>query len=275
MLKSLFSAVSGLKSHQTMMDVIGNNIANVNTTGYKSSSTQFTDIYYQTLAAASKPTDDLGGTNPTQVGAGATVSAINVSTGRGGYQQTYETLDMYISGEGYFVVQDGDGNTKYTRVGSLDFDAAGNLVDANGSFICGGMPSYTAGSDAAPITIADFANYTGLSIGSDGTITGVNSTSGEEESLGQIALATFANPGGLTQQGNCYVTESANSGTPALYAPGDDMVGALVSGGLEMSNVDLASEFTNMIIAQRGFQANSRVITTSDSILEELVNLKR
>jgi flagellar hook protein FlgE len=276
MLKSMFSAVSGLKSHQTMLDVIANNIANVNTNGFKSSRVTFTDIYYQTLASATEPSTASGGTNPTQIGNGVTVATVDVLNTRSGYQQTYRTLDMYISGDGYFVVQDGAGNTSYTRLGNFTFDVDGNLVDGNGNYVCGESP--TLGSPVGTvgkITVANFNNYSSVAIGSDGQITGVNNTTGSVENLGQIALAAFPNADGLSQLGTSYLQETANSGSPTLYEAGSSAVGALVSGGLEMSNVDLSSEFTNMIIAQRGFQANSRVITTSDEILQELVNLKR
>lgn len=275
MLKSLFSGVSGLKSHQTMLDVISNNIANVNTYGYKSSSVQFADIYYQTISGATASSPGVGGSNAMQIGSGTSVAAVKVNASRSSYSQTYNSMDQYISGEGYFIV--GDGKT-YSRVGSLSFDPSGNLTDANGNCVYGSanaaLPAPPIGA-VVPITVTNFNNYTSISISENGTITGVDTTDNSVDTLGQIALATFTNPAGLTQEGSVYFKESANSGAAQLAAPASAKTGKLVSGGLEMSNVDLSTELTNMIIAQRGFQASSKSITTSDEILQELVNLKR
>lgn len=274
MIKSMYSAVTGLRNHQTMLDVIGNNIANVNTVGFKSSSVLFTDLYYQTLSAESAATATSGGSESTQIGYGSALSSIEISTARSGYQQTSSTLDMYISGEGYFVVQDATGETQYTRVGSFEFNSDGSLVDSNGNFVLGIMQG-AATTDLTKITIPNFSDYTGISIGDDGTVSGTNTTNNTIETLASVKLATFANPSGLSQEGNMSYIETSSSGTPTISNAGSSITGVLVSGGLEMSNVDLTKEFTNMIIAQRGFQANSRVITTSDQVLEELVNLKR
>lgn len=275
MIKSMFSAVTGLRCHQTMLDVIGNNIANVNTVGFKSSRVLFKDLYYQTLSAESAPTASSGGSAPMQIGYGASVSSMDLITTRSGYQQTSSTLDMYISGEGYFAVQDTTGQQLYTRVGSFNFNSDGSLIDSNGNFVLGQMPELTNPAVLDKITVADFSNYTGISISDEGRITGTNSTTMQIDNLAQISLATFSNPDALTQEGNVCYAETNSSGAPMFSAPGNSTTGSLVSGGLEMSNVDLTKEFTDMIVAQRGFQANSRVITTSDQILEELVNLKR
>ncbi|HBL83417.1 MAG: hypothetical protein A2Y17_04350 [Clostridiales bacterium GWF2_38_85] len=294
MIKSMYSAVTGLRGHQTMLDVIGNNIANVNTAGYKSSRVLFKDLYYQTLSASSAPTATSGGSDPMQIGYGSSVSSIDVLTTRSGYQQTSRPLDLYISGEGYFAVQDSTGKVNYSRVGSLQFNSNGALIDSNSNFVLGSMPQAVADPDTGlisfddsnteqnikdgiltPIVIDDFTNYTGLYVSNDGKVTGTNSITLQIETLGQLALATFSNPDALSQEGNMTYTETKSSGRPVYSIPGSSATGSLVSGGLEMSNVDLTKEFTDMIVAQRGFQANSRVITTSDQILEELVNLKR
>ncbi len=283
MIKSMFSAVTGLRSHQTMMDVIGNNIANVNTPGFKASRVVFTDLYYQTLSGATAPTATAGGSSASQVGYGAMTSAIDVLTTRGGYMQTDKDTDVYIAGEGYLVAQDSSGKVSYTRVGDISFDPSGNLVDANGNHIMGINEGTLAVYDPenpiefsalSNITISGYSGYSSVSIGSDGIITGVNSA-GETKTLGQIALACFANPAGLSQEGSLYMRPTGNSGDPIYAAPGSAITGSLVTGALEMSNVDLSKQLTDMIVAQRGFQANSRVITTSDEILQELVNLKR
>jgi flagellar hook protein FlgE len=277
MIRSLFSAVSGLKGHQTMLDVIGNNIANVNTASFKSSRVIFSDLYYQTLDGASAPTATTGGSNPTQIGYGSLVSSIDVVNSRSSFQQTSRSLDMYIAGEGYFTVKNSTGTLNYTRLGAFSFDPNGNLLDSDGNMLMGMMPTLNNPTAATltPITIANFANYTSITIQNDGTISGTNTTTGAIDTLGQLALAVFQNPNGLLEAGTSYYSETVNSGVPAFAAAGSASAGYLVSGGLEMSNVDLSKEFTDMIIAQRGFQANARVITTSDQVLEELVNLKR
>jgi flagellar hook protein FlgE len=185
-------------------------------------------------------------------------------------------MDTYISGEGFFTVQDSSGELNYTRVGSFSFDASGNLLDANGSFVLGQKTPLAATiGTPVPINIPSFQNYSGISIGSDGVISGTNLTTNSIVTLGQVAVAVFNNPDGLEQRGDSYFGETLNSGAASYSIAGTGLAGQLVSGGLEMSNVDLSKEFTDMIVAQRGYQANARVITTSDQVLEELVNLKR
>ena len=276
MIRSLYSAVSGLRGHQTMLDVIGNNIANVNTASFKSSRVLFSDLYYQTLTSASAPTATAGGQNPTQIGYGSLVSSIDVVNSRSSFQQTSRSLDVYVAGEGYFTVQNATGGKSYTRLGAFSFDPNGNLLDSDGNKVMGQTTTGTTMTTTpAPITIANFSNYTSVSILPNGTISAIDSTTGAVAELGQLAIAVFQNPNGLQQQGTSYYAETGNSGAPTYAVAGSATAGALVSGGLEMSNVDLSKEFTDMIIAQRGFQANARVITTSDQVLEELVNLKR
>jgi flagellar hook protein FlgE len=272
----MYSAVTGLKSHQTMMDVIGNNIANVNTPGFKSSRVLFKDMYYETISDASGPSPNMGGKDPSQIGYGAIVASIQINNTKCGYQQTSRPLDMYIAGEGYFTINDPTGGMSYSRVGAFEFDTDGNLIDSNGNFVMG----MTVSGDPPTVTldkiqVANFADYNEIAISADGTVTGTNTVTMTVDTLGQLAIAVFNNPNGLSQEGNTYFKQTTNSGDPTYVAAASALAGPLVSGGLEMSNVDLAKEFTDMIVAQRGFQANSRVITTSDQILEELVNIKR
>ncbi|MPM17911.1 Flagellar basal-body rod protein FlgG [bioreactor metagenome] len=275
MLKSLSSAVSGLQSHQTMMDVIGNNIANVSTAGYQSSRVTFSDVYYQTLRTGNEGTATAGGTNGAQVGYGSQVASIDVLHSTGGMTTTNRTLDQYIDGSGYFVLQDANKNEFYSKVGHLYFDAVGNLVDSGGNFVMGASGgTLSSGYTPEIINVANLADYSSISISATGIITGVDST-GTTATLGQIGLASFVNQDALLESGGCYYAQSSNSGAPTYGVPGETAVGTLVSGALEASNVDLSKEFTEMITAQRGFQANARVITTSDEILQELVNLKR
>lgn len=303
MMRSLFSAVSGLKSNQTAMDIIGNNIANVNTIGYKTNRTVFQDIFSQTISSATAPTADTGGRNPKQVGLGTTISTIGTNMTEGSTQSTSNPLDFAISGEGFFVVDDGSGSYVYTRNGALQLDSDGYLVTANGDYVMAltqdadtnGVPDIgntdpvvdaTTGAPlfnkvqllgdvydntTTPPTLVD--NYSDYAVDANGVITAINNA-GTKVTIGRVVLATFNNTSGLEKIGSSYYTESGNSGQAAFDFVGNKC-GTLNSGSLEMSNVDLSTELTNMIITQRGFQANSRVITTTDSMLEELINLKR
>jgi flagellar hook protein FlgE len=449
MMRSMYSAVSGLKNHQTRMDVIGNNIANVNTTGFKKSRVVFKDSLYQSLQGASRATGDRGGTNPMAIGLGMTLSSVDQIHTPSTTTYTNKTTDLAIDGNGYFVVESA-GETFYSRAGNFDFDEWGNFVNtSNGYRVMGWMadkdgiidtvkecqaidisalksvppnattqmrftgnlnsnigvnyaidaadddpipfdpdnddapvggeavitskdvydalgnkhtvyfrffkaytevdtdgelsdikwycdisldPEFTGsvGTDIAANTVRqelgfDLGGYltgpksinlviertpetndinfdidlsrltqweskstawaefqdgytmgslTSFTIGQDGTIMGVYDN-GETKNLARVALANFQNPSGLTQVGNSLFQVSNNSGDPLIGAPGDEGMGAVLPSSLEMSNVDLSEEFTDMIVTQRGFQANSRIITTSDEMLQELVNLKR
>ncbi|MCM3756722.1 flagellar basal body rod protein FlgG [Sporosarcina aquimarina] len=277
MLRSMYSGISGLKNFQTKLDVIGNNIANVNTYGFKKGRTIFKDLYSQTVAGASAPVGNTrGGVNPKQVGLGSQLAAIDTLHTAGSTQFTGNTLDLAIEGDGFFIVQNGANTTdvQYTRAGNFYMDKSGALVDGDGRFVMGfqGITNDTAvGTATGKLTIPSDA--TNMSIGQDGTVNYVQG--GVLKTAGQIKIATFNNPGGLEKVGGNMYKESANSGTALDGAPLTAGRGTVKSGSLEMSNVDLSEEFTDMIVAQRGFQANTRIITTSDEILQELVNLKR
>lgn len=277
MMRSMFSGVSGLKNHQTAMDVIGNNVANVNTAAFKASKVVFQDIVSQTVSEATAATTDLGGQNSKQIGLGMSIAGISKDMTEGSTQSTDDPLDFAIHGEGYFAVKDGN-DISYTRSGSLKVDNQGNLVTQNGAFVLGVTDPTTTGAIAetslGKIKI-DSATYSDYAIDSNGIITATKRSDGTSEKIGRLALATFNNPGGLDSAGNSTYVASSNSGAATYYCVNDSGAGSIRSGELEMSNVSLASELTNMIIIQRGFQANSRVITTSDTMLEELVNLKR
>lgn len=415
MLRSMFAGVSGLRSHQTMMDVVGNNIANVNTSGFKSSRVTFQDTLSQMQRGGAGAANGQGGVNPMQIGLGVRVGAIDTVATQGGLQATGRTTDLAIQGEGHFMVRSGQ-QTLYTRSGALGFDSLGNLVDPSGFVVRGFMadgagrinpngqvsdirlplgqsvaPNATdvvtlggnlgAGSgepvvnsiqvyddlgtahlvsftytpvaetpgawtltatDAAGTELGSadltFDPITGLrtgptgpmtfdrpggpngsfsvdigaipapgeappagaltqyggpttakavdqdgaatgylrsfTISDDGTVSGVFSN-GVSKPLAQIALAVFANPGGLVKMGDNHFRGDNNAGVPAIGVPGAPGVGTVAAGSLEMSNVDLAQEFTNLIIAQRGFQANSRIISASDELLQDVVNIKR
>jgi len=421
MLRSMYSGISGLKNLQTKLDVIGNNVANVNTYGFKKSRVTFSDAMNQTVSGASAATANKGGTNSKQIGLGSTIATIDTIHTQSSLQTTGRDLDLGISGDGYFVVKQGD-SLSYTRAGNFYLDDNGTLVNANGLKVQAykvdenGKRSKTIGDVAVnvnailpaitttkisvsgnlaadaidgtvfsqqmkvvdekgkeqtatiyfqktggdkwdlfdeetaalgdtsttkpkPFTSVsfdangqivaadktqagqtinissgkeddldtavdesvqkvnldfDFSNLTqvkgsttalvnpngnkegkleSFNIGSSGEINGVYSN-GLITTLGQLAVAKFSNASGLTKTGGNTFQESINSGTANINIAGEGR-GVIASGSLEMSNVDLSEEFTEMIVAQRGFQSNSRIITTSDEILQELVNLKR
>ena len=398
MLRSLYSGISGLRSHQAMLDVTGNNIANVNTTGFKASAAQFQDTLSQLTSGAGAPQGEVGGTNPAQIGLGVQVAGISTNFSQGSSQATGKSTDLLISGDGLFITRKG-GETLYTRAGSFDFDSAGRLVTPDGSIVqgwganngvvadggptsnitlpvgaivgatattgasfTGNLPSDAVAGDAplvrdftvydelgasstvtltftrslgatavptdgwnvsdgagysatlksstteagafdvtggamkindVAIDLSKLEGYAGITsvagaasdgkaagtlnsytLSADGTLVGLFSN-GEQLAIGRIALANFVNPGGLEKAGGSAYRATFNSGAAAVGTAGTVGLGSLSSGALEMSNVDLSQEFTNLIVAQRGFQANARIITTSDEVLQELTNLKR
>lgn len=305
MLRSMTSAVTGLRAQQTAMDVIGNNIANVNTAGFKSSRTTFKDIYYQTVGQGSQST------NPEQIGYGSEVASVDKIMSSTGATQTDRSLDVYIDGSGYFMVNtkaNGTGDNYYTRVGNFSINPQGYLVDSNGNYVMGENSTYspptisapinlqsqngtvtfqTASGGTVPISSANYSNLSNITINNDGTMTAsISGLTGAYASLNgqtgtfyvnggklQLALAAFVNPDGLTQVGNNDYLASQSSGAMNLLAAGTGTSTVFRPGALEMSNVDLAGEFTSMIQAERGYQATARVITTSDNMMQELVNL--
>jgi len=322
MMRSLYSGVSGLRSHQTRMDVIGANISNVNTIGFKGSRVTFRDVLYQTMGNPTMPTDEplRGGTNPTQIGTGVMITSIDVLNTRAGPQVTDKPTDVYVDGEGYFgVYNPGDGQVYFTRVGDLRFDSKGNLLDGLGNMVLGyrldspqdmseplddaseGGMIVEGGVESDDydewLSDLDLSENGGLninfddelytkglisqiSIGPDGVISAYvkedpEDAEGQLMLLGRIYLFKFPNNDGLQQVGNTYLLPTSNSGFPSVVIPGSNGTGKTITSRLEMSNVELAKEFTDMIITQRGFQANSRIITVSDEMLQELVNLKR
>jgi flagellar hook protein FlgE len=401
--------VSGLRNHQVRMDAIGNNIANVNTVGFKAGRVTFEEVFSQVIRGASSPTDDRGGTNPQQIGLGVSVASIDTLFTQGNLQISGKMTDLSIQGNGFFVLRDA-GQFVYTRAGAFDIDGDGYLInpssgsrvmgwtadngilplrdasslgpirvalgqsipaqattslaysgnldagagvgdqhvtsidvfdslgtkhtlvmtfektadnewswtadvqglvlggatgtltfDANGDLTgtTGGPITFDPGTGAEPLSITpefdavtQYVSTSGstctttgrdgyamgalesFTIDAMGTITGVFSN-GVTLPLAQVAIASFANPAGLINLGSSMYAESNNSGVRQLGQAGNGGRGQIAPGALEMSNVDLSQEFTNMIITQRGFQANSRIITTSDEMLQELVNLKR
>ena len=300
MLRSLFAGISGLRVNQTMLDVTGNNIANANTIGFKGSTTIFQDTLSQMLNGASAVSPPRGGTNPIQVGLGVQLAGISTNMNQGSAQTTGRATDVMIQGDGFFVVQRGN-ETLYTRAGAFNFDGgdpdavapqptepclvtpSGNRVmgyalDADGNRTGGLVPVTLPrtravdadGDPGTPDTVEDVQSF---SIGQDGKLRAVYG--GVQVELSQLAIADFANPQGLEKVGETAYRASASSGNADIEVSGMGRRGIVMAGTVEMSNVDLAAEFTNLILAQRGFQASSRIITTSDQVLEELVNIKR
>jgi flagellar hook protein FlgE len=412
MIRSMYSAVSGLRSHQTMMDVVGNNIANVNTHGFKKSRTTFADVLSQVVNGAATPTEVLGGTNPAQIGLGVTVSGIAQNLAQGALQVTDRNLDVSIQGDGFFLLSLA-GEQMFTRNGAFFVDADGRLVTDGGGLVQGwvadgtgeintsatattiriptgdqhppvvtdeikfggNLPadaaigdvlfsgleifdlqgatvvldvtyektadnewtvSATYGDAQTPVVVTDnvltfgadgemtapadfdmniaagqipdvgdislivggegerritqFAGTTSIAaifqsgsaagtlqslrVGTDGVIVGAYNN-GLVKPIAQLALASFANAEGLERVTGSNWRVSTNSGLAQIGVVNTGGRGVIAPGTLEMSNVDLAEEFTNLIRSQRGFQANSRVVTASDELLQEIVNLKR
>ena len=303
MLKSMYSGVTGMKGLQTKMDVISNNIANVNTTGFKAGRVRFEDMISQVNTRAQGPNGNgLGGSNAQQVGLGVQVGATDTLMGGGSLQTTGRDLDFGIqNGDNSFFVVSGDEGTnlQYTRDGGFYADNEGNLTTAGGYKVMGYKPGVVTentedaninwgqngenlvslkipveltvqNEDGEEIDI-DLQSY---NIDNSGWITGTYSD-GKSYVLGRVALTSFTNPNGLEKTGGNMYKATANSGEPINGGPSEAGFGLIRSGYLEMSNVDLANEFTEMIVASRAYQANSRSITVSDTMLEELLNLKR
>jgi flagellar hook protein FlgE len=278
MLRSLFAGISGLRVNQTMLDVTGNNIANANTIGFKSSTTVFQDTLSQMLTAGSANGGARGGTNPIQVGLGVQVAATTTSFTQGSNQTTGRPTDLMMQGDGMFVIQRGNERT-YTRAGAFSFDDQGVLVTPGGGRVQGyvfnnGNPTTTVGDIALPAANAAGSQLAAYEIGRDGKLT-CTFADGSKRVEAQVLVADFANPAGLAKAGQTGFATTPASGAAQLDVVGAGRRGEIIAGSLEMSNVDLAAEFTNLILAQRGFQASSRVITTSDQVLEDLVNIKR
>jgi flagellar hook protein FlgE len=281
MLRSLTSAVSGLQSFQGQMDIIGNNIANVNTTGFKGSRTEFADAFSQTLRGSSAATTTVSGQTAMQVGTGVSTGAIQTLFTQGAVSRTGVGSDMAIAGEGFFIVKDPvSGDVFATRDGSFHVDSNNFLVTATGLRVQG--QNYGGGSTTGvydDIVIDNDGNTSEMkswTVNTDGTISVSLADGNVIAKRDQILTQKFADPQALMKQGNNLYSALANAspvGAPAI--PGTSGLGSIVGGALELSNVDLASEFSNLIITQRAFQATSKIITTSDEILQELVNLKR
>ncbi|MCO7174696.1 flagellar hook-basal body protein [Sporolactobacillus kofuensis] len=253
LLRSLGTGVSGLKNFQTYLDVIGNNISNVSTTGFKKGRINFEDMFNDNVQNAST------GRNAIQVGLGSQTGSIDNIVTNGVVNSTGNPYDVAINGEGYFQVSDGT-NKFYTRAGDFKLNDVGELVTSQGYSIDG--------------VTGNFNGLSSFTIASDGTITGVNNDGTPATGLGKINVYVFNNPAGLEKIGNSLFQVSGNSGG-AVPATGVGTSTKIQQGALEGSNVDLTDEMTSLIEAQRAYQANAKTITTADQILQTLVQLKQ
>jgi flagellar hook protein FlgE len=293
----MYAAISGLDANQSLLNDTAANLANVNTVGYKASSMTFADSLTQVLRGASAPTKGTGGSNPVQVGLGVQVNATHNEMGEGAFQTTNNPLDIAIEGPGFLRVGEGEPpakppyntglpkNFQYTRAGDLNTNTLGFLTTAAGSYVIGRNAvatetetgiSYAPGKEDTYIRIPPGSSN--VAIGQDGSVSYTDNnpespTFQQRVTAGYVSLATFSNQAGLERIGGSLWAQTPNSGPPIVGTPATPGFGATIGGELEQSNVDMATEMTNMITAERGYQANSRVITTADQMLESLVSM--
>jgi flagellar hook protein FlgE len=297
MMSGMYAAISGLDANQTMLNTTANDLANVNTVGYKSVSTTFANSLTQILRGSSGANGSTGGTNPVQVGLGVQVSATSNEMGEGAFQSTNNPLDVAIEGSGFLRVGTGTppaaapyttglpGTVEYTRAGDLTTNANGFLTTQTGQYVIGrnavattteGVTTYAPGTEDSYIEIPP--GSANVSIGEDGAVSYLDEnpaspTYQQQVTAGYLSLAQFPNESGLERLGGSMWAQTPNSGAPIVGTPSTKGFGATIGGELEMSNVDLASEMTSMITAERGYQANSRVITTADEMLQAAVSM--
>lgn len=262
MLRALWTAASGMQSQQTNIDVIANNLANVNTTGFKKSRADFQDLIYQSLKTTGSPS-----TNTTQVptgiqiGLGTRLAAVTKIFTSGDLTQTGNDLDMAIEGDGFFQIQMPDGTTAYSRAGAFKKDSTGRVVTSDGYPL---LPE-----------IVIPTNATKISVGNDGTVSVNQAGQTAPTNVGNIQLAQFANPAGLAAQGKNLFLPTDSSGNATTGTPGQTGLGTVSQGFLEMSNVNVASEMVNMIVGQRAYEINSKAVQAGDEMLQTANNMKR
>lgn len=262
MLRSLFIAATGMEAQKLNIDVIANNLANVNTSGFKKSRADFQDLIYQTVRSAGGTSAE-GTQIPSgiQVGLGVKPVAVQKIFQQGDFSQTGNSLDLVIEGEGFFQVLMPDGTVAYTRAGAFKLDSEGRVVNSDGYPLEPG------------ITIP--ANTLSITIGSDGKITVMQAGSTAPVEIGQIELARFMNPAGLNAIGRNLFLPTAASGEPTTATPSQDGLGTISQGFLELSNVNVVEEMVNMIVSQRAYEINSKAVQASDEMLQTANNLRR
>lgn len=262
MMRSLWTAASGMNTQTQNMNVISNNLANVNTTGFKKSRADFQDLMYQTVQNPGSPSTSAAQIPVgIQFGMGSKLAAVSKQFTPGDFSNTGNALDIAIEGDGFFQIQMPDGSTAYSRAGAFKMDSNGRVVTSDGFPM---LPE-----------IVIPANSTKITIGSDGTVSAVQSGQTTASTVGNIQLANFTNPSGLSSIGKNLYQQTDASGNATTGTPGQTGLGTISQGFLEMSNVNVAEEMVNMIIGQRAYEANSKAITTSDEMLQNANNLKR
>jgi flagellar basal-body rod protein FlgG len=262
MIKALFTSSTGMNAQQNVIDNTANNLANVNTTGFKKGQTDFEDLIYVTQRQpGSEAAQGLNVPTGLQVGSGVRVNGITKIFTSGALVNTGNPLDVAIEGDGFLQVSLPNGETRYTRDGTLRLNSVGNLVTSDGFLI---SPQVTIPQEALSI-----------SIGADGTISVQNAGSTTPTSVGQLTLVRFPNPAGLSAEGRNLFAETASSGSPTTATPGLNGTGMLRQGFLERSNVDVVGELVNLILAQRAYEFNTRSIRTADNMLSETTQLIR
>ncbi|MBX3045308.1 MAG: flagellar basal-body rod protein FlgG [Candidatus Kapabacteria bacterium] len=260
--KTLRTASTGLAAQQRYVEIISNNLSNINTTGYKKSRPEFQDLLYETLKPAGNSTNSgAEPLNEVQIGSGTELVATKKLFMQGDIKSTENPLDIAINGEGFFVLRRPDNSFVYTRDGSFLLNRNGQVVNSQGHFL---EPGINIPNDAVQINMSR-----------DGIVSVVVDGSTDEQTLGQIELARFINPGGLRSLGGNLFTETPASGVPLLEIPGAVNTGEIIQAHLESSNVDIVEEMVNMINAQRAYELNSKSVRTADEILATAVQLKR
>lgn len=262
MIRSLYTGATGMIAQQLNVDVISNNLANVNTLGFKKSRADFQDLLYQTLRAPGSITST-GNQVPTgiQVGLGVKPAGVTKIFIQGDFRNTQNELDLAVEGKGFFQIEKPDGTIAYTRAGNFQLDNAGQIVNIDG------YPLYP------PVTVPQ--DTTILTVDREGKISVFQPGSPTPNEIGQVELANFVNPAGLLSDGKSLYKETEAAGPPITGTPGNNEFGTILQGFVEISNVSVVEELTQMIMAQRGYEVNSKAVQASDEMLQQASNLKR
>ena len=262
MIRALWTAASGMQAQQKNLDVVANNLANVNTAGFKKSRADFQDLMYQNLKTSGAPSTNASQV-PTgiQIGLGSRLAAVTKIFTTGDFTQTGNELDMAIEGDGFYQIQLPDGGTGYSRSGAFKKDSTGRVVTSDGYPL---LPAISIPSNA-----------TKINIGNDGTVSVTQAGQNTTTQVGNIQLASFSNPSGLSAQGKNLFLPTDASGAATTGTPGQAGLGTIAQGFLEMSNVSVMEEMVNMIVGQRAYEINSKAVQTSDEMLQTANNLKR